>query len=220
MRLHGICAAIAAGMAMSAAGLAANLLTIDVNGLSVQSRNASGANVAFGGLTHTGSLALVNDPNSVLAGVGVNGFNAPITSGLSLTLTGVINLVNGMVTGGGFTITMSDGSSYTASIASGIGQVQIQAGQGFQVDGLTFNGFFGDNGNPGFVNRFAGVDITPWALGEPLAGSFLNFAFAPNANGVDMDADLDVYVETLIPAPLAGMAGSLGLLGVTTRRRR
>ena len=209
----GVCAA------MSAAATAASELLIDVNGLTAQATTSSGG-AGFGGLTHTGSISLFNDPNSVLAGVGIDGVNQATTPGLGMTFSGVINLVNGVVSGGSISVSMSDGSAYMAVIQGGIGQIALQAGQGFQIDGLTFNGFFSDSGAPGMINKFAGVNITPWALSEPLFGSLLNFAFQPNTNGRDTDADIDIFVTAVIPAPVAAMAGAAGLLGVASVRRR
>lgn len=219
MKIRHVILAVGALASAAAAASAATQLLIDVNGLAAQATLANGAN-GFGGLTHTGSITLSKDNNSVLAGVAIDGINQAITPGLSMNFAGVINLVNGQVTGGSFMISMSDGSSYSASIASGVGAVATQAGQGFQIDGLTFNGLFNDSGLPGFVDRFAGVNISPWAIGEPLAGSFLHFAFRPDASGRDADTDTDIFVVTSIPAPMAVTAGMFGLAAVAGVRRR
>lgn len=211
-----VCAGALVGMASIAS--ATTVLAIDVNFLAVQARNSSNVASAFGGLTHTGSVVVTHDANSTLAGVAINGVNQPKTPGLSLTASGRIDLQSGNVVGGFFNILMSDGSAYSASIVSGAGKVTTQAGQGFKIDGLTFNGMFTDSGLPGMVNRFAGVDISAFASVEPLFGAFLQFAFNPNASGFDGDSDLDL----IITIPLPGSAGlaTLGLLAAGSRRRR
>ncbi len=219
MKIRHVILAVGALASAAAAASAATQLLIDVNGLAAQATLGNGSN-GFGGLTHTGAITLTKDSNSVLAGVAIDGVNQATTPGLTMAFTGVINLINGQVAGGSFNISLSDGSSYVASIASGVGAIATQAGQGFQIDGLTFAGFFGDNGQPAFVDRFAGVDIGPWAVGEPLAGSFLNFAFRPDAGGRDSDADADIFVVTSIPAPMAATAGAFGLAAVAGVRRR
>ncbi len=211
-----VCAGVLTGMASIAS--ATTVAAIDVNSLSVQSLNAVNNPSAFGGLTHTGALAISQDANSVLAGVSINGVNQTKTPGLTLTASGRIELLSGNVMGGFFNIQMSDGSGYSASIVSGIGKVTVQAGQGWKIDGLTFAGLFTDSGLPGMIDRFAGVDISAFAAAEPLFGAFLQFAFSPNAQGHDADSDLDLIVS--IPLPGSAGLATLGMLGLASRRRR
>ena len=92
-------------------------------------------------------------------------------------------------------MTLFGGSTFNAKIQNGFGQVNTQAGQGFRIDGLLTGATFS-------TDPFAGVSITPWFSAQPLDGAFLNFSFNPNANGFDMDTDIDIY---LIPAPHAGL---------------
>lgn len=199
----------------SSAALATITVQIDVNSLTTQSQVSDGAggwlNAAFGGTTHTGRLSMSHDANSVLAGVLLNGVNQPLFSTLA-SFSGEILLTGGFVTGGSFSVANVDGTSYTASIVSGIGRVRTQAGQGFRIDGLTFQGLFSGA-------LFAGVDVSPFFSVQPLFGSFLHFAFSPNAAGRDADADIDIFATIPLPGPaaLAG-AGLLGLAGVRRRR--
>ncbi|MGD9692480.1 MAG: hypothetical protein AB7G17_10705 [Phycisphaerales bacterium] len=211
-----VCAGALAGLASVAA--ADTVLAIDINGLTVQSVDSSNVSGAFGGLTHTGALVISHDANAILAGVSIDGINQPKTPGLGLTASGRIDLNAGNVVGGFFNVLMSDGSGYSASIVSGVGKVTTQAGQGFKVDGLTFNVLFSDSGAPGMIDRFAGVDISMFTAFEPLFGSFLQFAFSPDATGHDADSDLDLVVSVPLPGS-AGLA-TLGLLGLASRRRR
>ncbi len=205
-----------AGLAIAGAStsMAITQVQIDVNSLSVQAQVGDGAggwvNAAFGGTTHTGRLVLVDDANSVLAGVLINGVNQTLSSTLA-SFSGIIDLVGGVVSGGSLSVSNVDGSSYTASIVSGIGSVNTQVGQGFQIDGLTFAGLFGGP-------LFAGVDVSPFFSVQPLFGSLLNFAFSPNAGGHDSDSDIDIWAT--IPLPTSGGLAALGLAGLAGVRRR
>lgn len=211
-----VCAGVLAGVSSLAS--ASTVLAIDINGLAVQSLNSALNPAAFGGVTHTGAVSIAHDGNSILAGVSIDGVNMPKTPGLSLTASGRIDLLNGNVMGGFFSVLLSDGSAYDASIVSGAGKVTTQVGQGFKIDGLTFNGLFSDSGLPGMVDRFAGVDISAFTSLEPLFGAFLQFAFSPNAQGYDADSDLDLVVT--IPLPGSAGLAAVGLLGLASRRRR
>lgn len=213
--LIGACGALAltAGLA-SAAGI----MQIDINVLNAQSVDNANNNVAFGGTSHTGAIVLSSGANSALAGILLNSATQPIAAGQLASFNGVINLVNGGVAGGSFSITLNNSDTFTTQIASGFGQVNSQllpgGVQGFSIDGLTFSGIFSSS-------TFAGVDISPWFNTQPLNGSFINFAFNPNANGFDSDADVDIFlVSGVIPTPLAGGMAGVGLLAVGARRRR
>jgi hypothetical protein len=193
---------------------------VDINALRVGAENAAGAPAPFGGVTHTGALALTNDDNSLLVGVAIDGQSQVMTAGLVMTFAGRIELAGGFVTGGSFLVSMSDGSSFSASIVPGEGRVRTQAGQGYRVDGLLFNTVFA-NSVPANQNKFAGVDINALTRGGPIDGSFLNFGFLPDAAGVDRNADLDVsFVGDTAPMPAAAGLGLVGVIGAGCVRRR
>ncbi len=198
---------LAAGALCSLASTAGAVseLFIDVNTLTATFNGGAFSTSA------TGSINIVSNASSVLAGVRINGVAQPISASLT-TYSGRIDLVNGGVTGGFVSILNSDGTTYTADIANGVGSVSSQAGQGFSIDGLTFNGLFANN-------FFAGVNITPWWFTQPRPGSVITFAFNPNANGVDNNTDIDLYVLT-VPTPQAAGLGLAGLLGLGAARRR
>ncbi len=198
---------------LSSSALAVTTVQIDVNGLSSQAQVFQGGgwvNAAFGGTTHTGRLSLTHDVNSVLAGVALDGVSQSLTSSLA-SFAGTIELINGFVNGGSFTVTNLDGSSYTASIVAGVGRVNTQVGQGFRIDGLTFQGLFSGP-------LFAGANVNPFFSVQPLFGSFLHFAFNPNAQGLDSDADIDIFAT--IPLPTSAGLATVGLLGLAGVRRR
>ena len=194
-----------AGLSAGASG-AITLFQTDINSFTAS------AGGPFGGTTHTGAVTFSANANTSLNAVRINGVAQPITPGIALAgLSGQINLLNGFVQGGSLSILINDGSSYTATIAGGAGRVNVQVGQGFRIDGLTFDGVFGLVGG-----AYAGVPL-PFGPG-PWTGSLLISSFGPNANGVDAVTNLEVYAE--VPTP--GSAALVGLAGVLAgvRRRR
>ncbi|MFG0257711.1 MAG: hypothetical protein ACF8GE_07420 [Phycisphaerales bacterium JB043] len=199
----------AASIAIASASTSAfgvNELHLDVNSITVSTAGGG----AFGGTSHTGTLLLSGDVTTTLADILIDGVSQA-ESYSTIAVSGSITLVGGAVTGGGFTITIDGTETYSASIVSGVGAIVAQPGQGFLVGGLTFGGFFN-------TTSYASVDVTPWDSAEPLHGSFLNFSYGPDGSGVDTDSDLDVYI--LIPTPAAAGLATVGLAGLTLRRRR
>lgn len=201
-------AAALAMLAGASTASATQVLQIDVNALTA----TAGAGFGTG---YTGNVVLSTNANSELAGILIEGVNQGISGTLD-NFAGTINLVGGAVTGGSFSIDVLEAdnvtvNTYSASIESGAGQVNTQAGQGFSIDGLTFAGAFTSA-------TYAGVDVTKWFDAQPLRGSFLQFAFNPDANGVDSGSDIDVFVTVPLPAGGAlAFAGMAGLVGVRRR---
>ncbi len=200
----------ASGLALalsSGASAGVSLFQADLNTLTASSGGA------FGGVTHTGAVTMTNNASSALAGIIINGVPQAF-SGVLQTMSGSIQLLNGGVQGGSFDVLLTDGSSMHATIdAFGGGQVNTQAGQGFRIDGL--------NSSVSFANlvggtHFGGVNVAQYGPG-PWSGSFLAFAFSPDANGVDSNTDLDLYAN--VPTPGAAALAVLGL-GAMGRRRR
>jgi hypothetical protein len=206
---------VAAGTAM-----ATPVLQLDINAIRIQTQNAAGANSAFGGLSHTGSINFSFQANTtILNGVFIQSTqggafaNANFSGALS-DFTGVINLVNGQVTGGHFGAFVNGGSdSYTCDIVPNSGAVSTYVGGGFKIEGLTFHGAFSDS-------LFGNVDVSPWSGGN-LPGSFLQFNFDPNASGGGF-ADVDAFVDVapLPPAAWAGLGTLVGLAAFRVVRRR
>ncbi len=205
-------AATAAGLALLAgAGVASATieLQIDVNALTAAA-SGPGFDENF-----TGSVDLSDNGNSALAGILIDGVQQAFAGTLN-DFTGTINLNNGDVTGGSFTVAVLESdnvtiNTYSATISSGAGDVNSQAGQGFNIDGLTFQGMFSSS-------TFAGVDVSAWFDAQPLTGSFLQFAFNPNMQGVDTQSDIDIFVT--VPLPAGGAMAFVGLAGLASVRRR
>ncbi|MBL8764900.1 MAG: hypothetical protein JNM07_11585 [Phycisphaerae bacterium] len=211
-----------AGSVLAVAGnaMAVQTLQYDTNNLRSQATPSGGGSLPFS-TTFTGTVNVTDDANARIAGLILNGLDqgvGPISSAnFDFLLT--ITLVNGGVTGGSISVATMD-NTYSASILPGSGTIKTQAGQGFQIDGLTFNGNFtgmGLAGSPGNTT-VVGVDISAFMVGYPLVGSFLNFAFSPNSSGTDANADVDLYVQ--VPLPGAACLGLVGMGIVAGRRRR
>lgn len=199
-----------AGFALALSSVATAGVTVFQADLNTLSASSGGP---FGGLTHTGTVTLTTNASSALAGITLNSVPQAFT-GVLQSMSGSIQLLNGAVQGGSFNVLLTDGSSMQATIdALGGGQVNMQAGQGFRIDGL--------NSSVSFSNlvggtHFGGVNVGQFGPG-PWDGSFLAFAFNPDAAGFDGNTDVDLYAN--IPAPGAAALGLMGLAAMGRRRR-
>lgn len=148
-------------------------------------------------IDYTGTLTLSDDENSNLPAILIDGL-AQMISGDFVSFDGQIEFVNGDVTGGWFDVVVEETdmsmSTYSATIEPGAGDIDFQAGQGFNVDGLTFEGTFSQD-------VFLGVDVLDWTEDQPNAGSFLKFQFEPitvvrGEGTIDQDSetDIDIFV--------------------------
>src|SRR5262249_33431148 len=112
-------------LAMAASATATPTLQFDVNGFNTQARDAGNVNGPFGGLTHTGSVAFsvgAGTLQGIFIQTVVGGpFHDANFSGFTMTgFSGEVDLVNGHVTGGSITLTISNGDSYSCAITPGI----------------------------------------------------------------------------------------------------
>jgi hypothetical protein len=209
------CAPAAALSAMTIAGQALGgmiptgpvTLAFDVNSVVVE------ADEDFGGMDYTGSLLVSHDANAGIADLRLNGASRSMTSELSM-LDGRIDLDNGAVVGGFFTVLLADGSEYTTAIGGSAGAIEFTQADGFAVDGLTQGGVF--ESLPG--GEFGGVDISPLTGRgvDSFIGSFLLFAFDP-IDGIDTNVNLELYLT--IPSPGGAALFAAGGLAALGRRR-
>ena len=216
--------AFAAAMLLAAGSIASAtpVLQMDLNSFAAQATNSGGANSAFGGLSHTGSVKFSLGSGGVLNGIFIqsvaNGiFSNAGFSGFTLTgFSGQVNLNNGLVSGGSLTVTLNNGDNYTCNISPGSGAVSNYVGGGFKIEALTGGGFFSDS-------VYGNVNVSPWFNSQGSAGlngSFLQFNFNPTSTGfATSDMDLFVDVTPLVPLPPAAYAG-LSLLGSLVVARR
>lgn len=197
---------LASGVCIASSAIGAITFQVDVNGL-----RANTGTGAYNGATHSGTITITLDSNSVLAGILIDGQSMNFTSSLA-TFSASITLVNGAVTGGNYRVIMSDSSRYLANILPASGATNSQAGQGFMISGLTYSGVFS---NLVGGTHFGGIDVTEFS-GKTLDGSLMLTAFAPSA-GIDPNVNFEGFAT--IPAPGAGAAIAFGALACLRRRR-
>lgn len=205
---------IVGALALAAGANAAPLFQFDLNGFTATTSGGTfGAN-------YTGSIN-ISRGSGALEAVAIlpQGFGGPTQSFVPnsplSSFTGVINLVNGNVTGGNLSVVLANGNQYTTSIGSFGNAVGSQAGGAFTITANTFNGAFSGS-------TFGGVNVSQWFAnqGPGLPGSFLQFRFSPNSGGTTADMDLFVDVVPLPPAAWTGLATLAGVVAFRRLRRR
>jgi len=209
-----VCAAVATVLTAGSAVIAAPVFHFDINGITVQAKSSTGGATTFGGLAHTGSLSFgFQTGTSHLEGIDIQqaiggapqhqNFTGQLTN-----FTGTVNLVDGRVTGGNFSV-VANGDTYSADIVPQIGAVSNYVGGGFKLEGLTFNGHFSDG-------SFGNINVSPWFNAQNvlngLVGSFLQFNWNPNASGFSF-ADMDIFVD-VVPLPASAWTGLATLAGI------
>lgn len=216
-----VTAALAAfGLAAAANQCKANpisTLHLDINAVSISAVSSLGAD-AFSGKNFTGTLNFAST-GSTNIGVDINGIQDTSYDGTVIGFSGSMDFINGQLNSGNpldpdcgsITVTVQDThgtDSYQYDIVSQSGMIAGNLSYlfGYRLSGTTENGEFA-NAN------FAGVDVYPWVEGEPLVGNFFQFNYHPNANGVDMNAQVEVKVFTpfAVPAPAAWAGGLMGM---------
>lgn len=213
MRLAAIASAVAAcGLAASAQAASYQSLMFDLDGLVSQTVGG----VPFS-TSYTGDVVVSSNSSGDLATIlGINpgsstdlGANGTFTGTLQ-SFSATVSMTNGQISGGSFAVTLASGQVYSAQIAAGSGLVR-EIRSGFFFDGLTFDGAFTS------VN-FDGIDVSNFFNNIPLAGNFIEFAYNPDANGLDTTSNMNIFVS--VPAPMGAALGLAGLAGVAARRRR
>ncbi len=202
------------------AASASPILQMDINSFNIQTRSGGDGGGAWGGIHHTGSLYFSQGAGS-LEGLFSMSEIGGATSDLGFAgqmdaFDGRVDLNDGHVTGGYLSIHLTSGDSFSTNISSAQGSLSAFVGGGFMLDALTFGGQFSGS-------QFANADVSPWfgSQGDGgLPGSFLQFKFNPNANGVST-SDMDLFVD-VVPLPAAAWTGlaTIGGIGIARRLRR
>lgn len=215
-----VIAAVAATTVLAASAQAQLTLAFDINGFNYEFKDSGGA-TAFGGDTHTGTVEWDYNasPATTIADtrVGLGGqfgsFSSVALGAYTLAdFEGDVTFLNGAVQSGDFTVTLSNGDTYTAQLKSG-GLTSV--GSQYTLDGMTFEGAFSDD-------SFGDIDVTEWydRQGNPgeLFGSIFKFRFQAAATG---NGDMEVFVMVPLPAAAwAGLGMLAGVMGLTWRLRR
>jgi hypothetical protein len=128
---------------------------------------------------------------------------------------------------GQITVSVAAGAltdSYTYDIIGDTGSIAYVHGMpgksmpGYRLSGATEDGIFANS-------DFGGVDVSVWKDLQPLLGSFIQFNYRPNSLGLDMNAQVDLYVygvtpelgsasSTPLPTSLMGGLAGVGMLGL------
>jgi len=213
--------------ASAASAQAASVLSLDLNSLAVQSRDAAGNAVAFDGLTHTGKLSVSRGANGFVSAIEMDGANQMASfGGVMDSITGEIFLSNGVVTGGSFTLTVSayeETDTYTFTLSPDAQSKVVKVGSGFLISSLTSAGAFDDS-------AFGGIDVSAFG-GSALEGLFVQFLYQPSESGRDRNADIELTINPaggpgpgpgVVPVPAAAWLGlaMMGGLGVQRYLRR
>jgi hypothetical protein len=201
------------------------LLQFDLNTIQLQAKSGmdgTGSNVAFPGVSFTGSFHFSKAASSLMASVRVDSVTQNGSAGSDTfagtldSLDGNINFVNGQVQGGALTFTVKSGASsfdtYTTQIDGNNAPIQLIAGSKVAVATKARIGSLTDG-------NFAGVNVTPWDQAEPLSGEILLPMIS--FSGTSGAAMVGVEVSAIVPEP-ASIAAVGGLLagGLLLRRRR
>ena len=195
----------AAALGVASAATAAFELQIDIDGVTMDAGGAFDVN------TYTGTMTFSTNSGTSLAGIFIDS-NGQTVSATLASIDGTVNYLNAEATGGSFTVVLSDGTSYTASVDTGPSFLFPDA-NGISGDGGTE---FGDFSNLVGGNLFGGVDVTPWNFGNA-TGFFFFSEYNPDGLGVDATANLNLFVN--VPSPGLAAFGLAGL-GAGLRRRR
>lgn len=184
-------------------------LDFDVNSVTVRVQNVSSNPVSMSA-SHTGSLVIEYDADAQLSAIATNGV-PQLFNGTLQSLSGVVNLVNGGITGGSLDVRLANGDRYQTAIQPGGQVVHYPFANFYALSPMTISGALSGD-------TFAGVNVTPWSEAEALKG-FLTVQFFPDGAGMDSSGSMQVTVQPVPePASLLGLASLAG--GLLLRRRR
>lgn len=192
-------------------------LQFDLNSITISAMDDQEGASSFDGLTHTGLLVLSSDADSALTTyVDGSGLPALLRGGPmgAFSFDGIIELVNGEIVGGAFSIEV-DGTVVSTAVMPDQGGVNNQmtvTGGAFRLDGRTENGAISDD-------MLGNIDVSNFGL-TAYIGNFLGIDFTPNAAGVDSSADLEIFITSQVPAPAPLAISALGVSLLAVNRRR
>ncbi len=168
----------------------------------------------------TGSLVLshgggVTDPDGRILDLLIDGTRQHTGGTMDFSYLLSLTFDSGRITGGELRIGVDDTGSenvYEAIVSEAVSGSIIEIAGQFMIGGQTEGGTFADpNGT------LIGLDVSDWGNAAPALGSFAIIGLNPDGNGIDPDADVDVFVLT----PTPGVLPALGMgLAFCSRRRR
>lgn len=206
---------LAVGVAVATPALAQSKLQIDVNALSAQ---ASGPlSEEFTGRLEIFNLADDPDPNARILDLLIDGARQN-TGGASSDLFEFfmgLDFENGSIVSGEIRVAVDGAGSENVYEALAVATIEgsiIEIGGQFIIGGQTNLGTFVEPGG-----TILDLGIAPWGAAAPAEGLFVIGGLSPDGQGFDANADVDVFVLTPAPGSIAAMG--LGLLAMGRRRR-
>lgn len=193
-------------------------IQLDVNGLTLQARDAAGHDVAFGAGPFTGSLAFGLGDNANLNSVLIDGAARPEYHGTLAGVTGHLDFIDDALSGGMLSVAVRNPDAtldtYGLSLVPGSGAL-FRATNGLLLRTVGHVAK-GDTAGGAFDKAtFGGVNVAPWFTNGPVPGSFIAFKYNPDATGFGSSVDLDLTAAAPTAAPLPSAAwGGLALFAV------
>ena len=168
----------------------------------------------------TGSLVLrhggnVTDPDGRILDLLIDGTRQHTGGTMDFSYLLSLTFDSGRITGGELRIGVDDTDSenvYEAIVSEAVSGSIIEIAGQFMIGGQTEGGTFADPDG-----TLIGLDVSDWGNAAPTLGSFAIIGLNPDGNGIDPDADVDVFILT----PTPGVLPALGMgLAFCSRRRR
>jgi hypothetical protein len=194
-------------------------IQLDLNGLTLQARDAAGHDVAFGAGPFTGSLAFGLGGDANLNSVLIDGASRPEYHGVLDGVSGHLDFIGDAVSGGVLSVSVRNADAtldtYGLSFAPDSGSLfRATSGLMLRTVGHVAKG---DTAGGTFDKAtFGGVDVAPWFANAPVPGTFIALKYNPDANGFGSSVDLDLSATApAAAAPLpSGAWGGLVLFAV------
>lgn len=206
-------AAAASTAALLGTSASASTLDIDMNGFKVS--GGTGMSTTF-----TGTLTFTSDGNTTIAEVRKNDIDQSFTGTLA-SYSGSISFIGGEVSGGDFSIKLTNGDEYEGKfyhfVGAGTSAITKKPGtlNNWRIDAGTHKASF----HTGIDSLFGNVDVSEFiAQNGSLFGELFQFEFEPDGSGIDENVFAEYTV--VVPVPPAAGLGLAGLLGVAALRRR
>lgn len=206
---------LAAGVALASPTLAQSKLQIDANALSAQSSGP--LSEEFTGRLEIFNLADDPDPNARILDLLIDGARQH-TGGASSDMFEFfmgLDFENGNVVSGEIRVAVDGSGSeniYESLAAGAVDGSIIEIGGQFIIGGQTHAGTFDQ---PAGTVLDLGIGL--WGAAAPADGLFVIGGLNPDGQGFDANAEVDVFILTPAPGSLAAL--SVGLLALGRRRR-
>ena len=203
-KLSGVCAAAGVLVATAAPAEAGSRLDFDLDAVQA---TFSGGPVVEGG-TFTLDLSTAAPPDPTILTVQDDDTTLFEGAGGAVTIDGTINVVNGVVDSGDFTIG-GFGNTYTNTLSPGATAQVFNVGSSSDLSIVGLTGF-GSLSN----STIGATDVSEF-FNSPLQGVYRLFTVSVDNNS----ASFDVTAAAVVPVPASAMAVAPMMLGLVAYRR-